>query len=86
MPKPKKKNVSLDGIKAVMNEKIFVVSQRWNTRSSDYGKLIAVNDGVNIVLEMIPGMFATCCVPIDNGDDRIIKVYNKEGIVIYDAE
>jgi len=75
----------MEKLKLAMGQKVFVVSLAQGfLRKSDYGKLEQVNEPNNIVLALIP--FGETIIPIDNGGDKIIKVYDKQGYVIYDAE
>ncbi len=73
----------LKKLKEAIGQKVFVVFAQYGSRRSDYGKLTAVNDRVNVVLE-IP--FGDSIIPIDNGVERILKVYDRQGRVIYDTE
>lgn len=77
--------VDLKKLNAEMGKNIFVVSQRFRTsRDSDYGKLEAVNEGFNIVIALKP--FGDSVIPFDNGSDKILKVYNSKGEIVYDNE
>ena len=68
-----------------IGKNVFVVSLRFEVkRGSDHGKLEMINEPDNIVLALKP--FGDSIIPIDNGSDKILKVYNQEGIVVYDNE
>ncbi|MEI8252838.1 MAG: hypothetical protein WCG25_03700 [bacterium] len=72
-------------LRANIGKKVFVVSIRFGSmRTSEHGKLNSVNEPNNIVLSLVP--FGESIIPIDNGSDKILKVYDKEGYVIYDNE
>ena len=76
---------NLDKLKAEIGKNIFVVSiMRGVMRTSDHGKLENVNEPNNIVIALRP--FGEHVIPLDNGSDKILKVYNKQGYVVYDNE
>jgi len=83
--KTKQNKMDLTKLKSAIGEKVFVISLSYGvTRTSDYGKLEAVNEPNNIVIALVP--FGEGIIPIDNGRDKILKVYDKEGSIIYDNE
>lgn len=71
-------------LKAVIGQKVFVVTLANDVyRSSDYGELEVVeNEGIVITT----GHFGCCNIPFDNGRDKILKIYDKRGFVVYNAE
>ena len=72
-------------LKLTIGQKVFVVNVIHGVlRSSEYGKLMEVNEPNNIILSLQP--FGERIIPINNGNDKILKVYDKQGYVIYDAE
>ncbi|MCX6793217.1 MAG: hypothetical protein NTY12_04280 [Candidatus Falkowbacteria bacterium] len=78
---------SLDKLKQAIGEKVFVVNLQLGViRSSEYGMLESVNEGVNIVLVGDSSIFLACCLPLGNGRDKILKVYDEQGYIIYDNE
>ncbi len=71
-------------LKAVLGQKVFVVTLANDVfRSSDYGKLEIVEDEGIVITT---GAFGHSNIPFDNGRDRILKIYDKQGYVVYDAE
>lgn len=75
----------MEKLKLALGQKVFVVILIHGVvRSSEYGKLVEVNEPNNIILSLQP--FGESIIPIDNGSDKILKVYDKQGYVIYDAE
>lgn len=77
--------IDLKKLKATIGKKVFVVSERHgNFRSSEHGKLEQVNEPDNVVLALKP--FGDSIIPIDNGSDKILKVYDQQGYIVYDAE
>ncbi len=77
--------MDLTKLKLAIGQNVFVVSLRNRVlRTSDYGKLEQVNEPNNIVIALKP--FGDSIIPIDNGSDKILKVYDKQGFVVYDAE
>lgn len=77
---------SVEKLKNELGTKVFVVSKKFNSRLSTYGKLESVNEGVNIVLGFGPPLFGDQIVPLNNDSDKILKVYNAEGYIVYDNE
>ncbi len=76
--------MNLEKLKAAIGQNVFVVYSQI-TRRSEHGKLEQVNEPNNIVLALKP--FGHSIIPLDNDNGvKILKVYNKEGIVIYDNE
>ena len=72
-------------LKLALGQKVFVVILIHGVmKNSEYGKLAEVNEPNNIILSLQP--FGESIIPIDNGRDKILKVYDKQGYVIYDAE
>lgn len=75
----------MDKLKTSLGKKVFVVSLLSGVvRTSRYGELEEINEPNNIVICLEP--FGESIVPINNGVDRILKVYNDEGYVVYDSE
>ena len=77
--------MDLKKLKTAIGQKVFVVSMSHGVlRTSDYGKLTDVNEPNNIVLN---NYMSDSIIPIENEmGDKILKVYNKEGYVVYDNE
>ena len=72
-------------LKTCIGQNVFVVSLRYGSlRASDYGKLDSVNESNNIILALVP--FGDTIIPFNNGKDKILKVYSKEGYIVYDNE
>ena len=72
-------------LKLAIGQKVFVVYLNHGVvRNSKYGELTEVNEPNNIILSLQP--FGESIIPIDNRGDKILKVYDKQGYVIYDAE
>ena len=72
-------------LKLAIGQKVFVVNLIHGVvRNSEYGKLSEVNEPNNIILSLQP--FGESIIPIDNGSDKILKIYDKQGYVIYNAE
>jgi hypothetical protein len=77
--------MKVENLKKAIGQKVFVVSvMHGKMKTSDYGKLEAVNEPNNIIIAKQP--FGDAIIPLDNGNDKILKVYDKQGEVIYDAE
>jgi len=72
-------------LELAIGQKVFVVNLiNGVVRNSEYGKLVEVNNPDNIILSLQP--FGESIIPIDNGIDKILKVYDKQGYVIYDTK
>lgn len=77
--------MDLKKLKLAIGKKVFVVCLNYGVqRMSEYGKLEEVNEPNNIILAKAP--FGDSIIPLDNGRDKILKVYDEQGFVVYDAE
>ncbi len=71
-------------LKEVLGQKVFVVTLSNGVfRSSDYGKLEIVEDEGIVITT---GSFGHSNIPFDSGRDKILKIYDKQGYVVYNAE